>query len=132
MQKEIISNWLWGLPQGTDVYIDDGGLCLMAVGSNAYLEVGGHTPDEPEDHWSTPNGCHEDCPACVRTPPEPKRCSTSLCGGIAAYERHMPESWPNSCGAPTRERKCKTCFDRNGHGRPYNNDLTRWKPWENL
>jgi hypothetical protein len=59
-----------------EVGIDEGGLNLVAgdpeADSGAYLEIGGIPLDEEDDdfeseldHWSSPNGCHPDCPACA-------------------------------------------------------------------
>lgn len=43
-------SWLMTLPQPAYVYIDDGGLSLRCLESeDAYLEIGGHTPDDKED-----------------------------------------------------------------------------------
>lgn len=41
MTREEIQRWLDTLPAGTLVGVDEGGLSLVAIGEDAYLEVGG-------------------------------------------------------------------------------------------
>jgi hypothetical protein len=49
-----LSEWLSSLPNGTDVGIDEGGLCLRGVRNGEvtidYFEVGG-IPEEIEERW---------------------------------------------------------------------------------
>jgi len=49
-----VINWLRSLPEGSDVGIDEGGLCLRAVLDDEltgdYYEIGG-IPQEIEDDW---------------------------------------------------------------------------------
>jgi thiamine pyrophosphate-dependent acetolactate synthase large subunit-like protein len=41
--------WLQRQADDETIYIDDGGFCLRALGSEGYLEIGGLTPDEEEE-----------------------------------------------------------------------------------
>jgi hypothetical protein len=43
-----LREWLKGRDEADEVAIDDGGLALVIVGNDAYIEVGG-MPDEEED-----------------------------------------------------------------------------------
>lgn len=71
--KEL-QRWLATLVS-REVGIDEGGLNLVAgdpdVDSGASLEIGGiplgdtNDFESDLDHWSSPNGCHPDCPACA-------------------------------------------------------------------
>lgn len=47
MLKSEIMDWLEGLEDSEEVYVDDGGLCLGVVGrDDVYLEVGGYSGDD--------------------------------------------------------------------------------------
>lgn len=41
--------WLQRQADDEVIFIDDGGLCLCAMESEGYLEIGGHTPDDEEE-----------------------------------------------------------------------------------
>jgi len=48
MMKAIeVKNWLQDIPDDSDIAIDEGGLCLVEVGTKAYIEIGGEPL--PED-----------------------------------------------------------------------------------
>lgn len=56
MDKDEIRRWLSTLTKGTKVYIGDDGMTLRStLDPDAYLEVGGHTPDDEEESsvWRT-------------------------------------------------------------------------------
>lgn len=94
--KEL-QRWLSTLVSD-EVGIDEGGLTLVAgdpeADSGAYLEIGGIPLDDEEsdtdddfessqDHWSSPNGCHADCPACVEE--EANRPRVAVASGIPKF-----------------------------------------------
>ena len=47
--KQELQDWLATLPEGAEVAVDEGGLTLVEVGQDAYVEVGG-IPDGEETH----------------------------------------------------------------------------------
>jgi len=50
-EREAADLLLWIMRQKPDakIYIDDDGICIRAVGTDDYYELGGHTPDESEE-----------------------------------------------------------------------------------
>ncbi len=46
---DVIGVWLRTLSKGSHVYIDDDGLRLRVVGQEAYIELGGYTPEEDSE-----------------------------------------------------------------------------------
>ena len=77
MTKQEISAWLETLPEGAEVGIDDGGLCLLVLGSEEYLEVGGLPEDKCEQCQSTKmtnqNNDTVVCDTCGHEQPEAVR-----------------------------------------------------------
>ena len=49
VSKQELTAWLDTLPNGAAVAIDDGGLMLVEVGSDSYLEVGGIPLDDESE-----------------------------------------------------------------------------------
>ena len=49
MDVNELIRWLRTLPDNADVAIDEGGLTLVEVGGDAYMEVGGIPRDDDED-----------------------------------------------------------------------------------
>lgn len=60
ISRHDLEQWLAGVPDDTTlIAIDDGGLCLLAQGTSAYLEVGGtyNEDEEEEDEDVLCGGC---------------------------------------------------------------------------
>src|SRR5262245_8971437 len=64
MSKKTIVDWLRTVPDDADIAIDEGGLTLVVVNDEGWLEVGG-MPDEDEDEDEPESEVFEGrCPDC--------------------------------------------------------------------